>query len=879
MIANFYFAWCQPTDTTFTPAMQRWDALILSAEMSHDEAGFAMLTIEIPNPFIGLLNSHRLYWAHFAVNSTTLGVVHLFFGRLVGIPDDLMGEVITLKFIARPVNFFQQKQKAAEVLKVLPGYDPVFVDVLKRDNPDTILEGYSRLFHIDPRSLAVTTSDICIGEDGTVDFTGIGDAFYDSVRVKILEPALTAVAMKMTLNWEQRWTGYFDVTSGQITTFTGESFSADWPKVGASLGGGYSVDVGWSANATANLEIATTLGNTTVNVTYQNTAKTHADGDLMSYQMTVSQPSTLTGVPGKWYTVFLHDVPGIFEPFATDGNGNPAPINQPASIQWTAMYIANWQVSYALTLRYQANRKRTERVSFVLNADVQPVITDPLVTEDTQTITLTSSDLSMPLIDLLNWSSVAGQSVGLGQVIFPDNPTIPGQTSSQIAVQAGTAGLIEPIFSNVAGDTTVDGGVIWSSMGDTPPVESANDWPRQTNVALGTPIIPQLVIGIDYNSLLIPGTLVFPPTGAFINAFEVITNGDSIPGGLMMECIDGGIYGGPTLTDPHAYATFNDFTNPSGQFLYIATKAGQTGLYRPTMNETPGSTTSDGSVIWTNIGAVTLPIGGTPGMTPARSYITTSRGQGTLGNGIMRCRALMRHRARAVNVSWECPYENAVTLTCRKNGSLADRRLPGGGAAGKIISYKLYAHGDTGVTKGSVTIGCSVGFGNAIHFSPGVPTYVDGYVDGYQQTVYTTAQLYQGPDDVGYAPPIEGVVDDGLVFPARKADLVLDETWHGSQDAEKKVVDEAITQAIFNAYNGVNLNSVTPNSSSVGTLTIVTTAANIPAYTAALVNAKMAGSGLWYEVSLKPLTAGPYEAAYVIQLTNLSLPMTINLQA
>jgi hypothetical protein len=84
------------------------------------------------------------------------------------------------------------------------------------------------------------------------------------------------------------------------------------------------------------------------------------------------------------------------------------------------------------------------------------------------------------------------------------------------------------------------------------------------------------------------------------------------------------------------------------------------------------------------------------------------------------------------------------------NGTVRDIRLPGGSVFGKVINYRMMVNGDTGVVKGSVILGCSIGK-EIIDFSgtpqsprpslsdPGVPPYVaEGYVDsGYQEYLPT----------------------------------------------------------------------------------------------------------------------------------------------
>ena len=50
--------------------------------------------------------------------------------------------------------------------------------------------------------------------------------------------------------------------------------------------------------------------------------------------------------------------------------------------------------AFDLTLGYNANRKRSEFLFFTLTADAQPIITDPLITEDTEVLSIQTSNLS-----------------------------------------------------------------------------------------------------------------------------------------------------------------------------------------------------------------------------------------------------------------------------------------------------------------------------------------------------------------------------------------------------------------------------------------------------------------------------------------------------
>jgi hypothetical protein len=153
------------------------------------------------------------------------------------------------------------------------------------------------------------------------------------------------------------------------------------------------------------------------------------------------------------------------------------------------------------------------------------------------------------------------------------------------------------------------------------------------------------------------------------------------------------------------------------------------------------------------------------GSSRRRSYFPTARGLRSIEYLICLARAHLILRSRAVEVTFECAFERAIELSCRKNARLFDARLLGGSALGKIIKYGFSADGDSGKLIGAVTIGCAIGFGGAVAENPGVPTYVvDGFVStGYQ--FYANQVEVLPASDVGYTVPIDTSNDDGLVFP------------------------------------------------------------------------------------------------------------------
>lgn len=208
--SQFYIAWVDSTETTFGPEHLREDELVFSFELKHDEGQFAELELEIVNPREGLLTPGRPLWLWFAWDDGE-EVYPLFFGRLIALPDDLFQENIKIKLVARPLDYADQRIALAETLKVLPYYDPVFIDDSKLDDPDTVLEGYSALWHVDRITHEVTISDIITGEDGVVEFAP-DEAFYDGVSMKIAGAALLVCEVEAEVSWTQcDKTGVFEM--------------------------------------------------------------------------------------------------------------------------------------------------------------------------------------------------------------------------------------------------------------------------------------------------------------------------------------------------------------------------------------------------------------------------------------------------------------------------------------------------------------------------------------------------------------------------------------------------------------------------------------------------------------------------------------------
>lgn len=762
----FYFHYVADGTVAFSSACYTEDEQIFSFEMKHDEGQIPVLELEIKNPATGLLGAGRKQWAWFSWWNGS-DVVPLFFGRLVGVPSDLFAEVIKVQFIARAPDYVSRKQALAETLKVAPYYDPAMLDDARRNDPDAILEGWSSMFHIDRTTLEWTASDILIPEDGTVTFDG-DTALYDNLSLRIGQPPFTSIRVEVSAKWAQVWSnGFLSLGTYDVNTFTGEKLLADWPKPLANIGGGYYCkDSGME-------DVSGVIGSTSesAHFNYKNLAKEHQPGDTMTITWTFTAPSFNGTEPvqpaNSRVTKYEHkDDAGVI------GKGQSF-----TSTQWEWEITPPYHMQGFLHLGYSANRKRAERLGFTLRSDLQPILTDATVQEESEFIELNTVNLSDPLISPTNWTALAGQEVGIGQVCFPNDPSLPARSSYFICIVAGTCGATEPAFNTTVGDTTTDGSVTWACLGASVP--SISDWKPGTAASLGTIVAPSQPEWIYYHALLdrnYPNT-VAPVAVAF---GEIIRADDD--SSFQMAIEDGKTDFGlrDTPFSPTYGVTTNDGsvtwislgpTLPSGSF-HLCVQAGTTTTAQPPVppawSAEVGNVVSDGSVLWYSLGlnpvSISIPIGGHVGMIGARSYFTSDRGRRSLEYALMHARAHLRMRSRCVQISFAAPFATGVDLSCRKGATIEDPRIPGGSATGKITSYSLSCSGDSGDALTSVTIGCAVGTGGTVEAAAPSEIYIsDGYLAGdYSEGIGGTVLA---GTDLGYSPPGDNPNDDGLTFP------------------------------------------------------------------------------------------------------------------
>lgn len=872
---SYYLAYVAP-GTAFDPTVHNvMDEYVFDLDLKISEGDKPLLTLEILNPHIGLLNTARQQWIWLSRMEANGYIVPRFYGRIMAVPTNLVGEVITVNFISWPIDYFEQLQALAETIKVTGPYDDVFIDPSKVDDPDTILEAVSGTWCINPVTNVVTIEDYIDPSAGNVTITA-DDHFYDGFEINIDQQApLTSLLMDAQVGWNQTAIGYVDMGSQTIQSYGGDGIIDDWPKPLQQLGGGWSV-FNSLASDLYNVLHGTFIG--TVNYHWNNGEKTHNDGDALSVNLSYSMPG-LAG-PYKSGVVFFNNQDGYLDPFATDENGDPSPVNIPPHSEQTDMYVPRIDVKTSMTLRYDAVRPRTERILMLMNGDFQATVVDPLVTQYSEKITKQGRDVGRPVVNYLNWLTIAGQSIAINTIVFPDLPTLPGGQSMQIATTAGVAGAVEPNFSDVPGDTTVDNTVVWTSLGQNQPSDgNYADWSAVTNLAPGTIIVPRQVLYTTWTVLLQPGLVQFPQVGVGASLGQVVQGSN----GYFFACTLDGTTGivqpswpssyGATVTDADVEWTCIGNVLPDGKTLFLASAvSGATGaqyLIPPFgASSSLHSIVSDGGVTWVNVGQGDIPAGGTIGNVWAQSYFDTSRGLTSIEYLLSIMRAKMRLRGRAAKIKFDCAANTSLGMDCRQTCLIEDTRIPGGTGLGKITLVNLHVNGDNGEEIVHVEVGCAIGKDNAITTVPGQATYVTGYVTGYRVSTGTIQTL---PDlsDVGYTPPTAPGVDDGINFAdMNKSQVVVSEQVRGSLANQEAGIALAIASAskaaVLATYGAGTI---------ARSIMLQKEIALAQANTVAL---QLQKNPIWYDLVLKPLNR-PFSNVYRVQLTDLTMPKGIDL--
>lgn len=842
----FYFAWVDQDDTTFDTARHLVvDEDIFEFNIKHEEGQFCTLDLTVKNPRVGLLSAGRKLWAWLSYRKMDgVTIVPLFFGVLTGVPTDMFAELVQLKFNARPHDYIFEKQKVAETLKIRPFYDPVFLDDTHRDDPDAILEGWSALYHIDRLTHEVTISDILEGEDGTITFDQT-QGIYESVKMELGEAPLSVVQVQAGVQWTQRCIGFLDGPRVNISSYTGGSFKGDWPKPGTELGGGWKCEASYVVDVLGT-EHAKSSSNSS---SFQNNDPD--SGDCSTESMSVS----ITGcnVPGIGIDGHVEGQTGICDPDGFNADGSQG-VNIPAKINSNGTLALAWALNCAMNLRYDAKREFTEEVTINVQANVQDTVVSPLVDQNTEVLKLNGANVGLPLLNVNAWTVYAGSHVDIGTIIMPNDRSQVGGNSYQVCIGEGTAGVVEPEFSDTPGDLTIDGTVTWASLGESVP-STQPSWTDSTPIPTGEIVLYEPKVWSDFSQ-------AFETTGQ--SCFLIAKHG----GTTKNQWVDFTYL--PGLTS-------NDDSLPLPVVTAYIPGPGQTSPYSAPIFAA-GTLIVDGSVTWMSLGTAPpflgIPIGGTTENVTARSYFTKDRGHWSVEYLICKARARLRLRSRCVKVSWEAPFEDCLGLSLRKNATILDGRIPGGAATGKIMSYELHATKD-GVLKGGLVIGCSVGFGNSVPEITGTPEYTSA--TGYMQPGY---QLYDGgqhtiaDDEIGYTPPAFQAFDDGLSFPLQ--------FFPGTVTVFTPDQVAAVQAALASQGSSfVGASSVPVGGSSSGGGANLLGGGSPSAFMQDINPREYAleANPVGCEIIIRPVTNGPFNGSIVVECSTLEIPQGINLSA
>lgn len=367
-INEFYFAYADEGETFNSVTHAVIDEDVMSFRFVHQEGDFAQLEIDIRNPRIGLLNIGRARWAFLSFHHVTLGVVPIFYGRIIGVPTNIFAEVVTVTYTARPEDYLAQKFALADTLKVAPFWDPIFIADDKIDDPDAVLESRAALWHVDPVNHVVSLSSVLAGEDGTIEKQE-DDFFAETMNLTLNTSPATRVRVKGSVSWDQSLSSlngggidlmpfimpFFpptiadDVFVQLISSFTMKGLQSSWPKPGANLKGGYIVRAG-------ELKDVSFLAVPQIDIPfYFANPETPFDPPVLPAPLPVGSIAFLPKITGKWWS------------------GETAGFSTQVEVVFAALGLGEG----TLIIDYQVEREYTENIIIELNTSTQPIVTEP----------------------------------------------------------------------------------------------------------------------------------------------------------------------------------------------------------------------------------------------------------------------------------------------------------------------------------------------------------------------------------------------------------------------------------------------------------------------------------------------------------------------
>lgn len=246
---RYYFAYLSATEN-FDPSEHARDdeeILTLTIEQEESEAATAKVGVTYrEGSFIAL--GKRAAISCRRVNPETEEptgeVIPLIVGRIAAAPIGVIGEVVQLELIAKPEDWEARRATVLAGRVEFAGtryFDPLFFEAGAETDPASVLLG----------TFATLGWDRVTGECRVDDIRGASDLMsFDANQISIegftheLETPLRAVTIEVVAGWQQEASVLSTVAwnfGSKLQVVANQACQDAWPKVGADLGGGWTV--------------------------------------------------------------------------------------------------------------------------------------------------------------------------------------------------------------------------------------------------------------------------------------------------------------------------------------------------------------------------------------------------------------------------------------------------------------------------------------------------------------------------------------------------------------------------------------------------------------------------------------------------------------
>jgi hypothetical protein len=235
------FAWVGPEESFLGSIHGREDERIFHLEIGQKEGAYARARVVIQNPGYGLLWPSHKQHAFISFDGDLV-----FRGRLIGMPSQIDGELVTLDFTAIRHDSEAKKKALCQEIKDNGVYDRLFFT----EEPELkdLLQAYTALSYWNRTTGDLMLSDIFRGRQ----HKDLGGHFFrDSLKVTVAHEPLQAVNLEMKTEWMQQARGVCEIghhikracRGGYLSSLTGESLEKAWWNEQTSLGSnGYRVE-------------------------------------------------------------------------------------------------------------------------------------------------------------------------------------------------------------------------------------------------------------------------------------------------------------------------------------------------------------------------------------------------------------------------------------------------------------------------------------------------------------------------------------------------------------------------------------------------------------------------------------------------------------